>query len=61
MPDLRSKYALMAEQEELGQVDTLTDAVRIRELLKGGDFTINQARAILQTDAAVPKVDPSRN
>ena len=61
MPDLCSKYALLAEKEELGQVDTLTDAVRIRDLLKGCDLTTNQARAILQTVAAAPRVDASRD
>jgi hypothetical protein len=48
MPDPRSKYALLVDGQELGEVATLSDAVLVRECLKEHDFTVDQARAILE-------------
>jgi hypothetical protein len=51
LPDLGNRYALMAHGEKIGEVDTLTDAVLVRDCIKNQDLTISQARAMLQADA----------
>jgi hypothetical protein len=51
LPDLRNRYALMAEGEKIAEVDTLTDAILVRDCLKSQDLTLSQARAMLQAGA----------
>jgi hypothetical protein len=48
LPGLRSRYALMADGEKIAEVDTLTDAVLVRDCLKSHDLTLSQAREMLQ-------------
>ena len=48
MPDLRAKYSLVVDGERLGDMETLNDAIVARECLKGQDYTLVEARAILE-------------
>ena len=48
MPDLRAKYSLVVDGERLGDMETLNDAIVARECLKGQDYTLAEARAILE-------------
>lgn len=48
MPDLRSKYSLIVDGERLGDMKTLNNAIAARDCLKEHDFTMAEARAILQ-------------
>jgi hypothetical protein len=48
MPDLRAKYSLVVDGERLGDMETLNDAIVARECLKCQDYTLAEARAILE-------------
>ena len=48
MPDLRAKYALMVDKEELGELETLNDALAVRDRLKESHVTFEEARAIVR-------------
>ena len=50
MPDLRSKYSLIVDGEQLGDMKTLNDAIVARDYLKEHDFSISEARVILQEE-----------
>jgi hypothetical protein len=52
MPDLRAKYALMVDKQELGELETLNDALAVRDRLKESDVTFEEARAIVRETSA---------
>ena len=47
LPDLGSKYSLLVDGERLGDMETLNDAIVVRDGLEDHDFTIAEAHAIL--------------
>ena len=47
LPDLGSKYSLLVDGERLGDMETLNDAIVVRDRLEDYDFTIAEAHAIL--------------
>ena len=47
LPDLGSKYSLLVDGERLGDMETLNDAIAVRDRLEDHDFTIAEAHAIL--------------
>lgn len=59
MPELRSKYSLIVDGERLGDMKTLNEAVVARECLKEHDFSISEARAILEgEDSFISRFHP---
>jgi hypothetical protein len=52
MPDLRSKYAIRVDGETVGNLETLDEALLALERLRDRDFTVEQARKML--DVSVP-------
>ena len=52
MPDLRSKYAIRVDGETVGNLETLDEALLALERLRDRDFTVEQARKML--DISVP-------
>jgi len=51
-PDLRSKYAIRVDGETVGNLETLDEALLALERLRDRDFTVEQARKML--DVSVP-------
>jgi hypothetical protein len=47
MPDLRSKYAIRVDGETVGDLETLDEALLALERLRDRDFTVEQARKML--------------
>jgi hypothetical protein len=47
LPDLGSKYSLLVDGERLGDLETLNDAIVLRDRLEDQDFTIAEVLAIL--------------
>ena len=45
MPDLRSKYCVLVDGKRLGEMDTLKEALIVRDCLAEHEFTVEQARA----------------
>ena len=48
LPDLRSRYGIVVDGEEIGQLETLSDATLVRDCLKERDFSVSKARVIFQ-------------
>ena len=48
-PEGQTRYALLFNGQRIGEVDTLEEAVEIREYLKRCNLRIEKARAILET------------
>jgi hypothetical protein len=47
LPDLGAKYSLLVDGERLGDMETLNDAIVVRDRLEDHDFTIAEAHAVL--------------
>jgi hypothetical protein len=47
LPDLGAKYSLLVDGERLGDMETLNDAIVLRDRLEDHDFTIAEAHAVL--------------
>ena len=47
LPDLGSKYSLVVDGERLGDMETLNDAIVLRDRLEDHDVTIAEVHAIL--------------
>ena len=47
LPDLGSTYSLLVDGERLGDMETLNDAILVRDRLEDQDLTIAEAHAIL--------------
>jgi hypothetical protein len=47
LPDLGSKYSLLVDGERLGEMETLNEAIVVRDRLADHDFTIAEAHSVL--------------